>query len=237
MESPAATRPSGFTLIELLVSLSLITLLVAVLLPALTQARDAARGVGCASNLAQLSRGWEVLMHERKGVIPRTNPLTFFYAGPAPPRWDALLRDSLDTAAIGAGSGLAPRPGATVCPSREHRFNGPTNVEDKIGYAVNVRRVAGQERWLHEGTSWFTLRRPSAYPWLADPYINASGAPYMERNGFAVTAAEPWNLGFYHPRDTAQVGFADGHVAAVVLEDLAGPTDSLGVPHWFLDAR
>ena len=44
-------RLPGFTLIELLVVISIIALLIALLLPALTNARESARSVQCASNL------------------------------------------------------------------------------------------------------------------------------------------------------------------------------------------
>ena len=49
-------RPSkGFTLIELLVVVSIIALLVAILVPALNEAREAAQNVVCQSNLHQLA--------------------------------------------------------------------------------------------------------------------------------------------------------------------------------------
>lgn len=48
------TQSTGFTLIEMLVVVSIITLLISMMLPALSQARSAAKQVQCASNLRSL---------------------------------------------------------------------------------------------------------------------------------------------------------------------------------------
>ncbi|MBL4701500.1 prepilin-type N-terminal cleavage/methylation domain-containing protein [bacterium AH-315-I18] len=60
---------TGFTLIELLVVISIISLLIAILLPALGQARASGRKILCATNLRQVSLTQFLYMDDHKGWV------------------------------------------------------------------------------------------------------------------------------------------------------------------------
>ena len=64
-------KTSAFTLIELLVVISIIALLVAILLPALSKAREAGRMAACLSNQHQLSIGAHTMAADNNGAFTR----------------------------------------------------------------------------------------------------------------------------------------------------------------------
>lgn len=82
----------GFTLIELLVVISIIAVLIAILLPALSAARESAENVQCTSNLKQIGIGAHAYAPDNRSLLPPRglNPKpTIIKAG----TWD--LRDEL----------------------------------------------------------------------------------------------------------------------------------------------
>jgi len=60
----------GFTLIELLVVISIVSLLIAVLLPSLAAARESARRSACSSNVRQMMLGAQIYADDFEGVYP-----------------------------------------------------------------------------------------------------------------------------------------------------------------------
>lgn len=60
----------AFTLIELLVVISIISLLIAILLPVLGSAREAGRGAVCLSNMRQMALAATNYAYENKSILP-----------------------------------------------------------------------------------------------------------------------------------------------------------------------
>jgi len=64
----------AFTLVELLVLMAIIVILLALLMPALDQARQRAMTVRCMSNLRQMNAAWHLYTSDNKELVPPNNP-------------------------------------------------------------------------------------------------------------------------------------------------------------------
>jgi len=136
MSSPTAnpTRRSGFTLVELLVVIGIIAILISILLPSLTRAREAANRAACLSNLRSIGQMFYIYAQDNKRQIPlgtRTNSYPENY-------W--IRRDNGGVIRwISWGplyrAGLMKAPQYMFCPSAAdpyHQFNGQNNPWDRL---------------------------------------------------------------------------------------------------------
>src|SRR5262245_5009662 len=85
-------RPAAFTLLELLVVMAVIGVLVALLLPAIQQARAAARSAQCKSNLKQMGIAMHQYVEQWRGHLMPVS--TYDWTDPAsdPLYWFGLLQ-------------------------------------------------------------------------------------------------------------------------------------------------
>ena len=95
---------SGFTLIELLVVIAIISLLVSILLPSLSMAKELTRRAVCASNLHGIALSANVYASDEDGRLPR--------GGDGKPQWGVLFLQSLHdkTAALFKDYDADPEP-------------------------------------------------------------------------------------------------------------------------------
>ncbi len=92
----------GFTLIELLVVIAIIALLISILLPALSKAREQGRKAKCLANLGEIGKSLIVYMQEHDNGIPWVNPAPtgaasqFVWGGFIAPMPDPAFGNNID---------------------------------------------------------------------------------------------------------------------------------------------
>jgi len=219
----------AFTLIELLVVVGILSLLMAILVPSLSNARSYARSVLCTTHVRQIGSAWQLYLFENKESFPRYQQnMQWFYGGQHPaivnkdsrspyalryrplnPYADMALKDQ----AVGSGLFQCPAgreiPGVTEV--REGEYRGVHNVYDYFGncYMMNwlllvPPKVPGEKR-----TKTFQMKH------IGVPHgklVLAGDCQWY----YTVNDAK-WDANFHNDNDEMAVVFMDTHAVFMKL--------------------
>ncbi len=237
----------GFTLVELLVVIGIISLLIAMLLPALNKARQQAKQVQCASNMRQIGQALMMYATQNKGNLP---PSQMYIPGDPDPgsgQWQVTLCNQHYLPAKAyqptLGSNVLVCPSSTVIVSDKHDplqgnysanqylfgyYNGALAPYDGSGGAPNWRnKMTGVKPARVKDPASRIMVVEGGYYYLIAAYVTAPQTNFYYVSGVSTNKAVAWPGTFggdailgRHPNKTINILFVDGHVANTPAEQV-----------------
>lgn len=223
----------AFTLIELLVVIAIIAILAAMLLPALSAAKRKAYAIQCVSNEKQIVLGFMLYADEYKQKLPTASTGVTNNAAPS---FDLAIRPFMSTThAAGLSSSNLP---VLMCPALQANYPGQT-INRSLGYignehldfVVDTSTVNGLGRRLTDiSQPPLTMlfgdacsKSPNnTQPWLQLTSLNAWSGITQVAVGNTAMLKPPLHS------ELANLGYADGHVAATKLNVITNRCSARG---------
>ncbi len=207
-------RHRGFTLIELLVVISIIALLIAILLPALSRARESSRRITCASNLRQFGLTANMYANDHDGYYMPMD-VVGDHVSSWLSRFSIALRDEM------IQYGLVE--GTARCPTSElpDRWDWTFSPSGEPAMQLNYAYMGGSRLRVPAPHYWSPLRNdePTEHALAADMNVQTNTGSWLSN----------------HPQDGEPDGgnqvYPDGH--AVWSSEIEQVHHSGGSYFWF----
>lgn len=148
----ASPNRRSFTLIELLVVVAIISILAALLLPALGRTKLTAKRVACMSNMRQVGMALQMLANDNDGWINGINaPKDSSGGSMLASNWTELVSRYLSGVTNSAGVSVLLELNGTGCPGRRtyHYESGPGWVDNTTPFGANTMFVGHYPSTMH----------------------------------------------------------------------------------------